>query len=1000
MNNPEDINELHHQIAALQRAITDFEKAGLDDDAAALRARVAGLQAQNQTHGGTVIAGDVDTGGGNFAGRDQVNITLDPEKASREELLHAYYRQLADECGQLPLGTVDPEFARPARQVSLHQVYVGLDVVAPVRAADEDKRAWGLRLARGEGDGRTPLLEALAEPEAARVVLLGDPGSGKSTFVNYLTYRLADAAAENKAPDDLPADVQGLWPARLILREVARFLPPDACGTADLLWQALRADLTQRLGEVAAQRLLPHLQARLLRRGWFLLDGLDEVPTAHRRRECLLEAIQALLTQQIGGRMLLTARPYAYADDAWQLPGLPILALAPFDEAQVNRFVKGWYEAVRPVMGWSPVEATARGEQLSGALQARPPLGDLASRPLLLTLMATLHTSWGQLPEDRADLYEESVKLLLARWQRARTVRTPEGEELQPGITAKLDTELQPLRRALERLAYDAHVQQAQAPERDDTPADISEGDVLVALCDVLPENVNARNVLPYLKHRAGLLLERRPGVYAFPHRSFQEYLAACYLAETEKDFGERLRELIWSDPMWWREVFLLGVGKARQGGLSNAVAVINTLLPNEVVDVDSPTPNHWRAASLAGEALLNIGLLNQVQARPHHRTLLRRVSRWLVVLMDAPSFCNIDVVVRLLGSNTLRTVHAGIRIDKAGLKSVSKSHQTEVRELKIDHVWKRTAGRLSAMERAAAGDILAQLGDPRPHVALVDRMHFCYIPPGPFWMGSERYDREKPQHLNKHLAYRYWIARYPVTVAQFLEFIEKSDYRPVTELSLQGLDNHPVVDVARKDAVTFCRWLTKRWDRKGYLPTGWKVRLPTEAEWEKAARGGVLIPDTPKIVRASALTAEVSRISMNLNPEPKRPYPWGERIEPNQMNYDNTGLGAIAAVGCFPNGTGPYGTEGQSGNVWEWTQSLWGENVREPDFIYPYDPEDGRENPDAGDEVRRVVRGGSFNYTANCARCAYRGRYYPPNSWNDYGGFRVVVSLDQHQCV
>ena len=170
---------------------------------------------------------------------------------------------------------------------------MGLDVVAPVRTADEDKHAWGLRLARGEGDGRTPLLAALAEPEAARVVLLGDPGSGKSTFVNYLTYRLADVAAGNAAPDDLPADFQGLWPARLILREVARFLPPDACGTADLLWQALRADLTQRLGEIAAERLLPHLQARwirayLQRTGHLRLDSEQALIAFFKEKPCSL----------------------------------------------------------------------------------------------------------------------------------------------------------------------------------------------------------------------------------------------------------------------------------------------------------------------------------------------------------------------------------------------------------------------------------------------------------------------------------------------------------------------------------------------------------------------------------------------------------------------------------------------------------------------------------------------------------------------------------------
>ena len=219
--------------------------------------------------------------------------------APPEELLRAYYHALAAECARLPLGVVDPKFAAPGREgeVSLHQVYVDLDVVAPVREEAEDTHAWGLRLARGEGDRRTPLLEALATPAATHAVLLGDAGSGKTTFVNYLVYRLAAAASDKDTQaEDLPAPFQGLWPIRLLLRDVATYVPAEAaCGTAVMLWNALRADMAARLNEAAAERLLPYVQARVLRgRGFFLLDGLDEVPEAGRRRKCLLEALQAL----------------------------------------------------------------------------------------------------------------------------------------------------------------------------------------------------------------------------------------------------------------------------------------------------------------------------------------------------------------------------------------------------------------------------------------------------------------------------------------------------------------------------------------------------------------------------------------------------------------------------------------------------------------------------------------------------------------------------------
>ena len=297
----------------------------------------------------------------------------------------------------------------------------------------------------------------------------------------------------------------------------------------------------------------------------FLLDGLDEVPEAERRREVVLGAIRALAaTLPDAARLLVTARPYAYADKKWHLPGFPILALAPFSPEQVERFIERWYRAARQPMGWSEETAGTKGGQLRDALRERPYLGDLASRPLLVTLMATLHSSWGQLPDDRAQLYEEVVKLLLGRWQRAREVSGPKGEPVaEPGISQALSVGEERIREALERLAFDVHERQRGQRERE-RPADISEGEVLVAFKPLLGE-VKPEVLLAYLGDRAGLLVAPREGVYAFPHRSFQEYLAACRLANAP-DAAARLRDKAIEDPDWWREVFLLGSARLGRG--------------------------------------------------------------------------------------------------------------------------------------------------------------------------------------------------------------------------------------------------------------------------------------------------------------------------------------------------------------------------------------------------------------------------------------------------
>lgn len=227
----------------------------------------------------------------------------------------------------------------------------------------------------------------------------------------------------------------------------------------------------------------------------------------------------------------------------------------------------------------------------------------------------------------------------------------------------------------------------------------------------------------------------------------------------------------------------------------------------------------------------------------------------------------------------------------------------------------------------------------------------------------------EKPQHAVTLPTY--YMARYPVTVAQFRASVDVSGYQPRHEGSLRGLPNHPVVNVTWYDALQYCDWLTERLQGWEGTPEplatllrqeGWRVSLPSEAEWEKAARG-----------------------------TDGRIYPWGDEPDPNRANYDDTSINATSAMGCFPSGASPYGVEELSGNVWEWTRSLWGTSFGLPDFKYPYDPGDGRENRDASEDVLRVRRGGGFLSPHRHVRCAYGFRIDPyERDW--YLGFRVVV--------
>jgi formylglycine-generating enzyme required for sulfatase activity len=237
--------------------------------------------------------------------------------------------------------------------------------------------------------------------------------------------------------------------------------------------------------------------------------------------------------------------------------------------------------------------------------------------------------------------------------------------------------------------------------------------------------------------------------------------------------------------------------------------------------------------------------------------------------------------------------------------------------------------------------------------------------------MGSTQRDRladddEKPRH--RVTLPRYYIARYPVTVAQFRAFVEASGHRPADEQSLEGLPTHPVAYVNWYDAVAYCDWLTARLRSWEHTPEplgallrreNWRVTLPSEAEWEKAARG-----------------------------KDGRVYSWGNDPDPDRANYDDTGTETTNAVGCFPGGASPYGVEELSGNVEEWTRSLWGE--------YPYPSEriarSKREDLQAPARVSRVLRGGAFWFDPQGVRCAARLRSGARVVYGNVG-FRVALA-------
>lgn len=275
---------------------------------------------------------------------------------------------------------------------------------------------------------------------------------------------------------------------------------------------------------------------------------------------------------------------------------------------------------------------------------------------------------------------------------------------------------------------------------------------------------------------------------------------------------------------------------------------------------------------------------------------------------------------------------------------------------------------------RLSAGTELAQRGDPRAGVLTLE-LEWCGVTGGTFVMGASpddalAFDRERPQHLVLLPAFR--MSRYPVTNGQWSRFVSGGGYddpqwwmptgwsarnasgwtepRFWSDTSSPGNQaNRPVVGVSWYEACAYGHWLSSQ--------LGYDVRLCSEAEWEKAARG-----------------------------QDGRTYPCGEHLDADAVHAgaQDPACSAAAPVGCYPLSVSPWGIEDLVGNTYAWTTSRWGPAEVRPAFGYPYLPDDGREDMQSDDY--RVVRGGAWNFPLRNARCSYRGKDRPADAFRNVG--------------
>ena len=392
-----------------------------------------------------------------------------------------------------------------------------------------------------------------------RLIILGDPGSGKSTLVNYLTSLFA-----SRKNHLLAEHLGNMIPVPFVLRDYAI--------SKDISFEQLMDQFLQQ--PFCRDRMTKTDLIPIMEKGQALifLDGLDEIGDIQRRKALRKAILEEGIKKYPNCIWVMTSRIVGYDDVRFDktrerkkeehAESLDLYYLLPFNNEQIKIFIQKWY-LIREE------DEALRNENITSLLQAiseSPSIEQLAHTPNLLTIMALIFRIEAQLPSGRCKLYEKITQAYLESIDQHKFQK--KGSRF---TTFSADKH----RQWLSALAYD--MQNERSKNKGDEETLIPVEKVKETMRKILGEQADIEGEISYIARRSGLLLPRKPGFYNFVHLSFQEFFAALYLYEQLMGFNTRdraLRELnaLCRETVWHESIVFLFEKLSEHSEASDAV--------------------------------------------------------------------------------------------------------------------------------------------------------------------------------------------------------------------------------------------------------------------------------------------------------------------------------------------------------------------------------------------------------------------------------------------